>query len=157
MKKILLWMMCCGVAALAAMGHAQGRKAGLWEVTTQMSMAGGPANMPAMPARTNQVCVTQAMIDKYGGPTSAPPQGQCQMTDVSLTATGMTANMSCSGRMQMTGTVQTTFVDANTSKTTVTMNMQMGQNTMNMTMQSTASYKGADCGSIQPLTMPATK
>jgi hypothetical protein len=53
--------------------------------------------------------------------------------------------------------VQATFVDANTTKTTVQMTMPLGQNTMNMTMQSTASYKGADCGSVQPLAMPATK
>jgi hypothetical protein len=157
MKRIQLWTICCCVVALAGMAHAQGRKAGLWEVTTQMSMSGGPQNMPQMPARTTQVCVTQAMIDKYGGPTSAPPQGQCQMTNVSLTTTGMTATMSCSGRTTMTGTVQTTFVDANTSKTTVNLTMAMGANTMNMTMQSTASYKGSDCGSVQPMTMPASK
>jgi hypothetical protein len=47
---------------------------------------------------TQQVCVTQAMIDKYGGPTSNPQNAQCQITNVSLTATGMTANMTCTGR-----------------------------------------------------------
>jgi hypothetical protein len=161
MSKIGVWMAAgCGCVALAAVStaaQAQSRKAGLWEVTSQTSMSGGPTNMPQMPPRTNQVCVTQAMIDKYGGPTSQPARGNCQMTNVSVTPTGMTANMVCTGQMTMTGTVQTTFVDANTTKTTVQMTMPMGQNTMNMTMQSTASYKGADCGSVQPLAMPATK
>jgi len=110
-----------------------------------------------MGSHTTQVCVTQAMIDKYGGPTSNPGRGNCQMTDVSLTASGMTAKMSCSGQMNMTGTVQTTFVDANTTKTTVTMTMTSpnGQ-TMNMTTQATATYKGADCGSVQPMAVPAS-
>jgi hypothetical protein len=142
--------------AACAQGQIK-QKPGLWEVTTQMSMSGGPMNMPQMPARTNQVCVTQAMIDKYGGPYSNPQNAQCQLSDVSLTATGMSANLTCSGQMSMSGTVHTELVDANTTKTTVNMTMQMGPNTMNMTMQSTAVYKGADCGSVKPLAMPASK
>jgi Protein of unknown function (DUF3617) len=156
-KRLLLVTAGVCLIGVAAQAQSPSRKPGLWEVTTQMSMSGGPSNMPSMPARTAQVCVTQAMIDKFGGPTSTPPQGQCQMTNVSLTATGMTANISCSGHTTMTGTVQSTFVDANTSKTTINLTMSMGANTMNMSMQSTASYKGADCGSVQPMTMPASK
>ena len=146
---------CC-LIALAGSAHAQ-RKAGLWEVTSSMSM-GGMQNMPGMGARTSQVCVTQAMIDKYGGPYSNPQNGQCQVTNVSLSPTGMTANLSCTGRMTMTGTVQTTFVDAGTTKTTVQMTSTLpnGQ-TMNMTMQSTATYKGPDCGSVQPLAVPPSQ
>jgi hypothetical protein len=147
---------CC-IIALAAQAQGQGRKPGLWEVTSQVSMSGGPSNMPQMPPRTNQVCVTQAMIDKYGGPYSNPPQSQCQITNMSMSATGMSANLTCSGRANMTGTVQTTFVDANTTKTTVQMSMAMGPNTMNMTMESTAIYKGPDCGSVQPLALPPSK
>jgi hypothetical protein len=158
MNKTQFWLIlgCC-IIALAAQAQGQSRKPGLWEVTSQMSMSGGPANMPQMPPRTNQVCVTQAMIDKYGGPYSNPPQSQCQITNMSLTAAGMSADLTCSGRGSMTGTVRTTFVDANTTKTTVQMSMAMGSNTMNMTMESTATYKGPDCGSVQPLTLPPSK
>jgi hypothetical protein len=158
MNKTRFWLIlgCC-IIALAAQAQAQGRKPGLWDVTSQMSMSGGPANMPQMPPRTSQVCVTQAMIDKYGGPYSNPPQSQCQVTNMSMTATGMSADLTCSGRTSMTGTVRTTFVDANTTKTTVQMSMAMGSNTMNMTMESTATYKGPDCGSVQPLALPPSK
>ena len=158
MDKTRMWTIvgCC-IIALAAQAHGQNRKPGLWEVATQMSMSGGPANMPQMPPRTSQVCVTQAMIDKYGGPYSNPQNAQCQMSNLSLTATGMTATLTCTGRTPMTGTVQTTFVDANTTRTTIQMTMAMGPNSMNMTMQSTATYKGADCGSVQPLAMPPGK
>ena len=158
MNKTPIWFIlgCC-VIALAAQAQGQSRKAGLWEVTSQMSMSGGPQNMPQMPAHTSQVCVTQAMIDKYGGPYSNPPQSQCQMTNLSVTATGMTASLTCTGRGSMTGTVQTIFVDANTTKTTVQMSMAMGPNTMNMTMVSTAVFKGSDCGSVQPLALPPGK
>lgn len=157
MSKTRIWLTvsCCLIAmAVSAQGQ---RKAGLWEVTSSMSMSGMP-NMPQMGSRTQQVCVTQAMIDKYGGPYSNPQTGQCQVTNVSLSPTGMSANLSCTGRMTMTGTVQTTFVDAGTTKTTVQMHTTMpnGQS-MDMTMQSTATYKGADCGSVQPLAMPPSQ
>ena len=154
MSKTRIWMVvgCC-LIAMAASAQGQ-RKAGLWEVTSQMSMSG----MPNMGSHTQEVCVTQAMIDKYGGPYSNPQNAQCQVTNVSLTPTGMSANLSCTGRMTMTGTVQTTFVDANTTKTTMLMNMTMGNGQqMQMTMQATSTYKGADCGSVQPLAMPPSQ
>ncbi len=157
MSKTRIWMVvvCCFIA-LAATAQGQ-RKAGLWEVTSQMSMSGMP-NMPSMGSHTQQVCVTQAMVDKYGGPYSNPPNAQCQVTNVSLTTSGMSANLTCTGRTSMTGTVTATFVDANTTKTTVQMNMTMGNGQqMDMTMQSTASYKGSDCGSVQPLALPPSK
>jgi hypothetical protein len=157
MSKTRIWMVvgCC-LFALAVSAQGQ-RKAGLWEVTSQMSMSGMP-NMPQMGSRTQQVCVTQAMINKYGGPYSNPQNGQCQVTNVSLSPTGMSADLSCTGRATMTGTVKTVFVDANTTKTTMQMNMTTGNGQqMDMTMQSTATYKGADCGSVQPLTLPPSK
>lgn len=154
MGKTRIWVVvsCC-LIAMAASAQGQ-RKAGLWEVTSQMSMSGMPS-MPQMGSRTQEVCVTQAMIDKYGGPYSNPQNAQCQVTNVSLSPTGMSANLSCTGRTSMTGTVKTTFVDANTTKTTMLMNMTMGNGQqMTMTMNATSSYKGADCGSVQPLAMP---
>lgn len=154
MNKTRVWtIMACCLIALAPLAQGQ-RKAGLWEITSSMSMSGMP-NMPMAGSHTTQVCVTQAMIDKYGGPYSNPQTAQCQVTNVSLTASGMTANLTCTGRMNMTGTVQTTFVDANTTKTNMQLNMAMpnGQ-AMTMTMNSTSVYKGADCGSVQPLPMP---
>ena len=159
MSKTRVWSMvgCC-VIALAAIAWSQsGRKAGLWEVTSQMSMSGIP-NMPQMGSHTQQVCVTQAMIDKYGGPYSDPQNAQCQVTDVTLTPTGMSAKLTCTGRTPMTGTVEATFVDANTTKSTMELTMTVGGGqTMNMTMQSTSTYKGADCGSVKPLAMPPSQ
>ncbi|MGD0346320.1 MAG: DUF3617 domain-containing protein [Terracidiphilus sp.] len=167
--------LCCCFIALVVNAQGQTKqKPGLWEVTVQMSMAGAPQmpqlppgtqlppgmQMPASPfaPHTSQVCVTQAQADKYGGPPTNPPGGNCQMSNIATTPAGMTATMTCTGRMNATGTVQTTFVDANTVKTMMHMTgtMQMGSNTrpMDMTMQSTSVYKGADCGNVKPVTMP---
>ena len=179
MNKTRVWTIvgCCGLAlAVLAWGQSK-QKPGLWETTTQMSMAGMPqmpqlppgtqlppgVQMPASPfaPHTSEVCVTQAMIDKYGSPYSNPQRGDCQVTDIVMKPDGMTAKIVCTGQMNATGTVQTTFVDSNTTKTNVhiTGTMQMGSNSrpMDMTMQSTSTYKGPDCGSVQPLPMPPSK
>ena len=59
----------------------------------------------------------------------------------------------------MTGTVTTTFVDANTTKMVMVLNMAAMPNgqSMTMTMNATSVYKGPDCGSVQPLAMPPSQ
>jgi hypothetical protein len=177
MRKTLVWITtgCC-LFAVALFAWAQsGRKPGLWEVTTTMNMGG--QQMPAMPQlppgvqmppgmanpfgpRTTQVCVTQEMINKYGGPSPSAPNknSDCKMTDISVTPKGMTATMVCTGQMNATGQVEATFTDANTTTTTIHLKgtMQHGANTtpIDMSMQATSVYKGPDCGSVKPIEMP---
>jgi hypothetical protein len=171
----LIGMGCCLlVTSLAAHSQSQ-RKPGLYEVTSTLSMGGAtapqlPPNVQLPPGvqmlgaammapHTTQVCVTQAMIDKFGGPSPAPQHGNCQVTNVSFKPDGMTANIQCTGQMTGTGTVQATYVDANTTQSKVHMSgtMQMGQNSrpIDMSISSTSIYKGADCGDVKPFTMPA--
>ena len=111
--------------------------------------------------RTTQVCVTQAMIDKYGAPFSKPQRGDCTVSNISLKPDGMTANIACTGQVNATGTVQATFPAPGTAETKIhlTGTMQMGPNTrpMEITMQQKSVYKGPDCGSVQPMQMPAEK
>jgi len=177
MHKTRTWItMGCCLFAVALFAWAQsGRKAGLWEITTTMTMGG--QQMPQLPPGVTlppgmkmpssfgggmpiQVCVTQAMIDKYGGaaPSTPSKNADCKVTDVSIQSSGMTAKINCTGQMTATGTVESTFVDANTTNTKmhITGTMQHGSNSMpvDMTMQSTSVYKGADCGSVKPLPLP---
>jgi len=120
----------------------------------QMSGGGNPMAAP----HTTQVCVTQAMIDKFGGPNPAPPRPGCQVTDVTLKPDGMKAKISCSGQMDATGTVESSWKADGSSKSYahITGNMQMGQNSrpIDVTVQSTSVYKGPDCGTVQPMVMP---
>jgi hypothetical protein len=154
---------CC-LAALGTVAHGQSKqKPGLWEVTTQMSIAGMP-QMPQMPqgaqnpfaAHTNQICVTQDQIDKYGGPMSKPQRGDCQVTNVAVKPDGMTADIMCTGQMNVKGDITTKFTDGNTTDMTMHMTgtMQMGPNSrpVDMTIHSTSVYKGSDCGSVKPIT-----
>jgi polyisoprenoid-binding protein YceI len=100
------------------------------------------------------------MIDKFGGPNPAPanPHADCKVTNVVQKSNGMSANITCTGQMNATGTVESTYVDANTTKSAIqiTGTMEMGgkSNPVDMSMQSTSVYKGPDCGSVKPMTMP---
>ena len=172
MRKTKLWtgMACCCLSLVAIVAWAQSsRKPGLWEATTTMTFQQSPMppGMQAPPGspfsgapRTTQVCVTQAMIDKYGGPL---PQnrGQCQVSKVNMTPTGMTATLTCSGQVSGTGDVVTTFSDTNSVHTKVhfTGTMQMGPQSrpIEWTSETTSAYKGPDCGSVQPITIPSDK
>ena len=173
--RILITMGCC-LFAVSALSQAQSvQKAGLWESTSTMSFGGSQMpQMPQMPPgmqmppgggmggpRTTQVCVTQAMIDKYGAPFSKPQRGDCTVSNISLKVDGMTANISCTGQVTATGTVEATFPAPGTAETKVhlTGTMQMGPNTrpVDITMQQKSVYKGPDCGSVQPMQLPADK
>ena len=116
MRKTFLsvWTGLCLLACTLVVGAQTQRKPGLYEETTTMNMGGASApQMPQLPPgvqlppgmtmpggsmaapRTMQVCVTQAMIDKFGGPSPAPQRGNCQVTDVSIKPNGMTAKINC--------------------------------------------------------------
>jgi hypothetical protein len=164
MRKIGVWItaFCC-VCAVAVFAWAQTKgKAGLWEVTTTMNIPGMPQMPPGAPPgmaggpRTNQVCVTQAMVDKYSGP---PPQsrGDCQVTNMTPKPDGYTAEIACTGRFNSKGTVDMTIIDSDHTKTKMHMTGGPPDHPMDMTMESTAVYKGPDCGSVQPPPMPAGK
>jgi len=170
MRKTRLWIPAgCFVAATAMLLLAQpsNRHPGLYEATSTMTFQQSP--FPAgmqMPANspfgggphTSQVCVTQEMIDRYDG---APPQsrGDCRMSNMNRTANGMTADWTCTGQMDGSGKVTTSWTGDGTSNTKVhfTGTMHMGQRAMPVewTMESTSVFKGADCGSVKPIPMPA--
>ena len=63
--------------------------------------------------------------------------------------------------MTATGTVESIFLDGNTTQTKVHLEgtMQMGPNSrpIDITMQSKAAYKGPDCGSVKPPALPAAQ
>jgi hypothetical protein len=154
------------LAGLAAYAQSS-RKPGLYEVTSTLSF-GGASLPPGMPSgagnpmaapRTTQVCVTQEMIDKYGGPNPSPQRGDCQLTDVSMSPNGMKAKISCTGQTTAAGTVESTWTAEGTGKTTVHITGAMGPSArpMDITMQANSVYKGADCGDIKPMPMPAPR
>jgi len=166
--RVLIAMGCC-LCALATFSRAQGPKLpGLYEITSTMTWDKSP--MPAgitLPAgmkspfgpttTTTQVCYTQAWIDKYG-PTSSPNR-DCQVTNVVTGLNSSTADLVCTGKMTGKGTVASSWTDSNHIRSKMHFAGVMGAGSSAMpvewTMDLTSVYKGADCGSVKPLPLPA--
>ena len=169
MRKTGFWIpagLC--LAFIAVLAIAQGtRRPGLWESTTSMTFQQSPfpPNIQMPPnspfgggSHVTQVCVTQEMIDRYGGP-APQSRGDCQMSNMVKRDNGMTADWVCTGQMAGRGNLETTWTEDGHSHTKIhfTGTMQMGPRStpVEWTMDSTSTYKGADCGSVKPLQMPA--
>ena len=167
MRKNSFWVpVGCTLVASAMLLMAQAdRKPGLYEMTSTMTWQQSP--FPAgmqMPAGANspfgggphtmQVCITQEMIDRYGGPVPQS-RGDCRMKNMQKSASGMTADYVCTGQMNGTGKVESNWSESGQSHSKVhfTGTMQMGpQSTpVEWTMESNSTYKGADCGSVKPI------
>jgi len=173
MRKTRVWItMCFCLFAAAFFASAQStRKPGLWEMTTTMTWQQSPmppgAQAPPGSAfggggpHTSQVCLTQAMIDKYGAPVPQSRNGECQISNVVLKPTSMTADWICGGRMAGKGTLESSWADPNhaVGKVHFVGNLQMGANSrpIEYIIDSSSVYKGPDCGSVQPMAMPAGK
>jgi hypothetical protein len=170
MRKFSIWvaMGCCLFAVTVNAGAQANRKPGLWEMTSTMTWQQSP--MPAgmqMPAganspfgggpHTSEMCLTQAMIDKYGAPVPQS-RGGCQTSNIQLKPDGMSADWVCTGMMAGKGTVESSWSDGDhaTSKVHFVGSMQRGPNPIPVeyTIEATSTYKGADCGSVKPLVMP---
>jgi hypothetical protein len=156
---------CCLLSAVAV-AQTPNAKAGLWEVTSNMTWQQSPFPQ-GMPAggnspfgggpRNTAVCITQEQIDKFGSP---PPETRrdCQLSNIVKTATGMTADMVCTGAMSGKGTVVSSWTDSehSTSKIHFTGSMQMGPapKPVEWTIDVTSLFKTSDCGAVKPVSPP---
>jgi len=146
-------LLTCCLLAITVLAWAAVPKAGLWETTstTTFQQSPIPGGIPGMSgAHTNQICLTQAQVDKFNG-APAQPRGDCQQTNFTKTADGFTVNIVCSGRTAMSGTYEAHYSGDGhgTSKMHMTGSMQ-GQ-PLEFTTVAGSNYKSADCGSVQPL------
>jgi len=171
MRTTRVWIQlgCC-LFAMSSFTWAQAvRKAGLWELTTTMTFQQSPlppgvtlppgAKSPfGGGTTTTPVCLTQAMIDKYGAPMPQTHNNGCQITNVVLKSTSMTANLVCSGKTSGTGTIESSWAEHDHAKGKIhfTGTIQAGPNTrpIEWTAESASVFKGADCGDVKPLPMP---
>jgi hypothetical protein len=119
MKRILGG--ACLALAVTAAGAAD--TGDLWEVTTQMNMAGLP---PGMGGGTRKVCTEKGDAKKA----MQREDSKCKVTDYKETGTRIQVTMQCP---EGTGTMDTTFNAARTEyKGTMKMTSRQGEMTMNM-------------------------
>lgn len=168
MRKIRFWapVGCCLAAAAVLLVAQAGRRPGLYETTSTMTWQQSPfpAGMQA-PAgspfgggpHTSQVCLTQEMIDRYGGP-MPQSRGDCHAQNVTRSANGMTADWVCTGQMSGTGKLEGTWSPDGTSHSKVhfTGTLQMGPRStpVEWTIETNSTFKSADCGNVRPMALP---
>lgn len=144
--------------APALAGHG---KAGLWNVTstTSMAMAMPPevaARMKGMnmtlPPQTHvsQMCMSQAEVDSGAPPHIDQAATGCTTKVVSASAAGMTAVMTCTGRMKGTGQVQVTYSGAEHYTGSYSFKGTVEGNATDMTTRFKGDWVKADCGAIRP-------
>ena len=159
MRKTHVWIMlgCC-LFALANLASAQSRKPGLWAITTTMNyqaQAATPGRPTTLGPYTTPACLTQALIDKYGAP--LPQIAQCKITSLNKQTNNVKAQLSCTGRMTGTATMESTWT-ATTATGSVhfvgTPPSGSSAKPVEWTSTSTSVFKSADCGSVKPFPMP---
>lgn len=149
-------------AALAAHG-----KAGLWNITTSMSMPNMPQmppeaaammkqrgmnmKMPGMEPITTQICMTQADVDTDIPPRTGDRDESCQTHVISKTDSSMTADMICTGRMQGTGHMQVSYSGAEHYSGSYSFKGSMEGRPNEMTSSFKGDWVKADCGAVKPI------
>jgi hypothetical protein len=159
---------CC-IFAVAVSAQAQNpMKPGLYETISSMTWQKSPfppgMQIPPQAAaafgggpHTTQSCLTQAWIDRFGGPVPQS-RGECQMTNLSMKPTGMTGTLVCTGQMSGKGEVNVEWSLTGTAKGSMhfagAMQMRGSATPIEWTNEFSSIYKGADCGSVKPAPLP---
>jgi hypothetical protein len=152
-------------AALAAHG-----KPGLWNISTTMQMA----NMPQMPPEAmammkargmkipgmgepivSQICMTQDQVNDDKLPSMMHEREEsCTSKVLSQTASSVTAEATCHGRMEGVGHFQISWRGNEHYDGTYSFKGSMEGRPQEMTSRYTGDFVKADCGKVKPH-MPA--
>lgn len=144
-----------GLLAAALAANAQDRKPGLYEVTLTTTMATpSPATYPPY---TTQVCLTQAMIDKYG---AIVPDNlrSCQVINVVKKPGAMSADISCSGGLTGKGTLEVSWTDSEHTKGHIQFSGSLHpagkEIKIEWNAETVSVYKGSDCSAAGKAASP---
>jgi Protein of unknown function (DUF3617) len=142
--RIALAFCVCGLVIVAS---AEARKAGLWTITTVVTTPAAGAMAP----HSTDVCITQALLDKFGAPLPKL-NGDCRVTRLDKKADRVSAEMVCTG-----ATVGKATMLSNWTSDHATGSIHFvgtGPQPTEWTSNSTSVFKSADCGSVKPFPMP---
>jgi hypothetical protein len=173
MKRILiasaaLLLLSPGVALA---GHG---KAGLWNISTTMSMPEMP-NMPNMPPEAmammkqrgmsmpgmgqpmvTQICLTQADVDADRPPEMNRRETNCDTKVDSMTPTSMSVTSVCKGtNMEGTGHMQVSYSSAEHYQGSYSFKGNMEGHPSAMSSTFKGDWVKADCGNVKPFARKA--
>ena len=151
--------------------YAAHGKAGLWNASTTMQMAGMPA-MPQIPPEAlaqmraagvqmpqmsssgmttrSQFCMTADQVNADKPPQVGPNDSGCTWANMRVTGTQMSADLVCKGRMNGTGKIQMTYVRAEHYDGDYSFKGTMEGNPADMHASMTGDWVSANCGAVKP-------
>lgn len=156
---------CLVVTTLSAFG--QSRKAGLWNIATTTTMEKPRSGVgvlskseAGLSSDGNQealaICLSQTVIDTYG--ILLPPSlRDCQLSNVVRMPMRMSADLSCMGRTNGKGSMETRWIDSDHATAVVHFtDRTKGRTprTLAWTEEATAVFKSTDCGAVKARVMP---
>jgi hypothetical protein len=160
---VLLVLLAPG-AALA--GHG---KAGLWNVSTSMTMPDMPQMPPEAAAMmkqqglkmpmggepvTTRICMSQAEVDADTPPRTGDREMHCDTHMISKTPSSMTAETVCGGKMQGTGHLQVSYSGTEHYSGSYSFKGTMDGRPQEMTSSFKGDWVKADCGAVKPSMPP---
>jgi hypothetical protein len=166
MKTLKLAWAALLAASVCVAAHAQTSKPGLWEITSNMKMAGAPQIPPDTLAKMKaqgikvpgldgqqthiKMCVTPEMVEKFGGPEPQTRAG-CTLENVQRSGNGMSAELVCTGQTNGKATITATRSDSTHSAMSMhfTGTSREGR-PMDFQMESTSVFLGESCGDVKP-------
>lgn len=163
---VLSGLAVIAIAAAPISAIASHGKAGLWSVTTQIG--GMPQQMPHMTPEqmqqmqamgvqmphmgphgmTTQYCMTAAEVNS-----DAPPsmQKDCKISNMHTDGHTMSADMTCTGRMQGKGHMTVTYDNPEHYAGKVVFAGSAEGQTTDVTDTFEGKWVSADCGSVKPM------
>src|SRR5579862_6038179 len=152
------------VAVAVPVAFASHGKAGLWEITTHMSMPGMSANIPpealarmkamgmAMPGGdqsfSSQICMTAAQVAQDQPPPTRSTKN-CTVSNLKHDGHTITADMTCSGEMQGTGHYEATYDSDEHYSGSYSFTGTAHGHPGNMSSNFEGRWISADCGSVK--------
>jgi hypothetical protein len=121
-------------------------EASQWTNTTIITTYAG-----AMAPQTTEICLTQALLDKFGAPLPKL-NGNCRITHLDKKADSVSAEMVCTGATVGKATMQSTWTSDHATGSIHFVGT--GPQHTEWSRNSTSAFKSADCGSVKPFPMP---
>ena len=164
MTRKLLWCGCALALAIPGAALADHGRAGLWNVSTTMTMAmpqippEALAQMRAMGMKlpggrtfASQICMTEADVKSDRPPAMDRADSGCQWTNVHVSGSGMSGDMACHGKMEGHGTMQVSYNGTDHYRGEYSFKGSMDGRSTEMKSSFSGNWVKADCGAVKPM------
>ena len=160
------------LVGLPSVVYAAHGKAGLWNVSTNMQMAGMPA-MPQIPpealaqmraagvqmpqmsgggmAVRSQFCMTADQVNADKPPQVGPNDSGCAFINMRVTGTQMSADLVCKGKMNGSGKVQMTYARDEHYDGDYSFKGTMEGTPADLHATMSGDWVSANCGTVKPV------